>query len=685
MTEGAHRPGLSDAVATLPGVGTAYVERLERLGVTTVHDLLTYFPRRYDDLRAVKTIDELQQFGSLDDGASVTVRATILATEARRSRSGRMIVKASIGNSKGWLEAVWFNQPYLAKQLKIDDEYIFSGKLKSSFGRPSLQSPSFEPVQATQIHVARLVPVYPQTEGLTSKWLRAKLKPLLDLASTFEDELPEDLRKRYRLPPVAEAVQQIHFPDSPEAAASARRRFDFSQLLQIQILTLRNRRNWQQERSALPITYDAAITKRMVASLPWPLTDDQRVAAHEILRDLATPVPMMRLLQGDVGSGKTAVAALALWQVAATGHQGALMAPTETLARQHFQTLHGWLAPLGVTVGLALGSDSAATKRAARVAIAEGTWSVVVGTHALIQQGVEWQSLALAVVDEQHRFGVTQREALRADKQAPHLLTMTATPIPRSLALVAYGDQDLSVIASLPAGRQMVQTEVVSAAERPSVWRKVTEELTAGRQAFVVYPVIADSAAGLRDATSEFIRLQEIFSNFTVGLLHGKLPGEEKERIMQRFQAGELQVLVATSVIEVGIDVPNATVMVIEEAQQFGLAQLHQFRGRVGRGSHQSFCYLISGTAAAEDNERLQAMTTSHSGFELAQIDLEQRGPGDLVGTKQSGFDISLQALTDPQLLQDARAAAEELLANDPDLRQAPTLSDRIQQLVLES
>lgn len=664
---------LMTPLADLTGVGPAYVKRLERLGLATVDDLLHYFPRRYDDLRAVKTLDELQEFGSLPDGELITLKATVLRVSSQRTRYRKTLVKADIGNDRGSVEAVWFNQPYLAKQLKVGDEFIFAGKLKSGYGRPSLQSPTYEPVQIEQTHTARLVPVYPETEGLSSKWLRAKLQPLLPLAGEVPESLPSQLLENYGLLPVAEALAAIHFPTDQESADRARYRFDFEQILLRQLLTLQSRQGWRS-RQAPAVPYDAVVTKRLVDSLPWPLTDDQRRATHEILTDLSKDSPMMRLLEGDVGSGKTVVAAIAANQAAAAGYQTAVMVPTEVLARQHERTLRELLAPAGRTVSLHLGSQPAKEKRAVAERLAAGEVDVAVGTHALIQEKVTFAKLGLAVVDEQHRFGVAQRNALRG-QVTPHLLSMTATPIPRSLALVAFGDQDLSVIEELPAGRKPVTTRLVTGPEREPALAAIREQLDAGRQAFFVYPVIEESISGLRDATSEFKRLAAgPLADFKVGLLHGRLPAEEKAATMTAFKNKDLDVLVATSVIEVGVDVPNATVMVIEEAQQFGLAQLHQFRGRVGRGAAQSFCYLFAGHPSAEDNERLTAMTRTNSGFKLAETDLKLRGPGDLLGTRQSGFEISFAALTNPKLLKDARAAAEGLLAGDPELTTAPRL-----------
>lgn len=669
-------------VTDLAGVGEAYTERLARLGIMTVNDLLHYFPRRYDDLTKVWHVEDVSKFGEMPAGERVTVEAEVLGTETRRLRGRRSMLKANIGSTKGFMEAVWFNQPYVAKQLRIGETYRFSGVLKTGYGRPSLQQPAFERAAATNTHTARLVPVYPETEGVTSKWLRDRIKDLLPAASQLTESLPSEVLQAQNLLSITEAIPQIHFPDSPGLADRARYRFDFEQIFVRQLLTVRSRERWLEGKEAIRVPYDAERTKRFVGSLPWPLTDDQRRAAHEILTDLDSQRPMLRLLQGDVGSGKTAVAAIALHQAATAGFQGALMAPTETLARQHTATLARWFKPHNIPVAALLGSQPDAEKRQIKESIAKGDVSIIVGTHALIQETVEWQNLAVAVVDEQHRFGVAQRGAIGGNT-TPHLLTMTATPIPRSLALVAFGDQALSIIRARPAGRQPIVTEVVSSTQRERAFAALRRELDAGRQAFIVYPVIADSILGLRGAEEEYARLQKtLLSDYQLGLLHGRLPATEKTAAMDAFAAGELDVLVATSVIEVGVDVPNATVMLIEEAQQFGLAQLHQFRGRVGRGAHQSYCFLLSGDVSKEDNERLAAMVKSNSGFDLAEVDLKLRGPGDLLGTKQSGFEVSLAGLSNPELVKAAHETAEQLIAKDPELTNAPLLAARLADVV---
>ena len=676
---------LDSPVEELAGVGPSYARRLGRIEIETVGDLLKYFPRRHDDLREVKTLAQLSKFGKLPVGETVTLRAKVLSVNARRSRYGKSLVTAQIGSDRGSIEAIWFNQPYLATDLKRGQEYLFAGKLKESYGHYSLQSPTHEPVKAKgtdQTHTARLVPVYPEREGISSKWLRQKIRLVLPLADQFTDDLPAALRKAQQLPDVATAIRQIHFPDSPEQAERARYRFDFEEILLMQLLTQQLRASWR-DRPAYKVPYDPKVTKRFIESLPWSLTGDQRKALHEILQDLDADVPMLRLLEGDVGSGKTVVAAAAAHQAIAAGYQAALMVPTEVLARQHFITLREWFEPHGIEPVLLLGSQPAKEKREVAKQIASGEAKLVIGTHALIQESVTWQNLALAVIDEQHRFGVEQRGKLRG-KHAPHLFSMTATPIPRSLAMTAYGDQDLSLIRQAPAGRQGIRTEVVKPTDRDAAYTAVREQLAVGRQAFIIFPVIADSRSGLKAAEDEFERLAgTILAGFKVGLLHGRMKPAEKDAVMMQFVRHELEALVSTTVVEVGVDIPNATVMIIEEAQRFGLAQLHQLRGRVGRGEHQAHCYLLPGSSTEDDNERLAAMTTTDSGFDLAELDLKLRGPGDMLGTRQSGFDVSVAGLTNPVLLKAARESARGLLEKDPDLKKAPALRKRLAEAVL--
>ncbi|MEX2209451.1 MAG: ATP-dependent DNA helicase RecG [Patescibacteria group bacterium] len=669
-------------VESLPGVGSAYVNRLERVGVQTIGDLLRYFPRRYDDLRQVQDLAALLKERTLPVGENLTVRAKVRSVKLRRLRGRRSMVTAVLGSEQANLEAVWWGQPYLAETLQEGREYIFAGKLRASkkYGT-TFQSPAIErrSVTGEQTHTARLVPVYPETEGLSSRWLRFVIKPLLPAADRLPETLPDAVRERAGLLPLSAAIRQIHFPADEAESRAARRRFDFEHVFYRQLITQRRRQHWREETTAPRIAANSAVTRRFLDGLPWSLTDGQRQALQEIFADLDQDRPMLRLLQGDVGSGKTAVAAAAAHQVVAAGWQAAMMVPTEVLARQHAATLDSWFSPHGITVALLVGGQSEAEKEEVRRRIAAGDVQVVVGTHALIRQDARWHRLGLAIVDEQHRFGVEQRAKLRGEQATPHLLSMTATPIPRTLALIAYGDQDLSIIPERPAGRAGVSTRVVAPAGRQAAFAAVREELAAGRQAFVLYPVIADSKAGLKAAEEEYERLAtKVFEGFRTALLHGRMKTEDKVATMEAFADGATDVLVSTSVVEVGVDFPNASVMLIEEAQQFGLAQLHQLRGRIGRGGHRSYCYLLPGDNSTVENERLKALERSDSGFELAEIDLELRGPGEVVGLKQSGHELSAAGLADANLLREARDAATELLEQDPRLKSFPDLRQRV-------
>lgn len=659
-------------VADLKGVGASSVAKLRRLGIASIGDLVRYFPRRYDDLRRVVRPADLANFDAVPT-YPITLEAVVAAVDTRRLGGRRSITKAVLTDDDARAEAVWFNAPYVTGQLEVGSSYRFSGRVQRKSGRISLQQPSFESSDAAATHTARLVPIYPETEGLTSKWLRVKIKDLRDVFPLIDESLPEEVRAKYRLLGVSEALDALHFPEEPTQTAQARRRFDFEQLLIRRLVALHARMSWQGI-PALRIPYNAAVTKEFVSTLPWPLTESQRRAAHEILTDLDADQPMLRLLQGDVGSGKTAVAALALHQAARSGLQAALMAPTEALAKQHAATLTPWMDSCGVTVRLLVGSGSTADQSAVREAIAAGGPGVYVGTHALIQDATRFKDLALAVVDEQHRFGVQQRGLLRRET-APHLLTMTATPIPRSLAKVLYGDQTVTMLMSRPTDRAGVRTEVVDPASRLRAFEHLRDEVKKGRQGFVVYPVIDQSVSGRRSAVAAFEEhASGVLRDVRVGLLHGRLSTEEKDAVMGEFVAGDLDVLVATTVIEVGIDVPNATVMIIEEAQQFGLAQLHQLRGRVGRGTHVATCFVVSGDGFQGDVERLRILAETDSGFELAERDLDIRGPGDLLGTKQSGFEVSIAALTNQDLLDETNEAAEDLLVRDPELQSMPSV-----------
>lgn len=680
VTPPSERPstGLDAPVSTLPGVSTAYTARLRRLDILTVGDLLYHFPHRYDDYSTLKPINQLEY------GEEVTIVGTVWESGTRRTRGGGEVVTSVIADASGTIEAVWFNQPYLTRQLRPGRRIVLSGKIDEYLGRLTLQSPEWEPLERELIHTGRLVPVYPLTRGLSARWMRRLTKRVVDhWAPGLQDYVPEAVRQRAGLMGLSTAVRQIHFPDDRQAADEARRRLSFDEFFFIQLGMLRQRQKWQSQ-AGMPIPTNQALLQAFQKSLPFELTGPQQSSIDHIVRDMAQPQPMSRLLQGDVGSGKTVVAAAAMLMVVAAGKQAALMAPTEILAEQHYRTLselladtEGWGLERPVSVALLTGSLNRVERRKVYTALASGQGDIVVGTHALIQRHVTFHDLALVIVDEQHRFGVVQRGTLRGKGGSPHMLVMSATPIPRSLALTVYGDLDISVIDELPPGRQQIETRWLLPRERERAYAFVKAQIEKGRQTFILYPLIEESdKVEARAAVEEYERLQrEVFPGLEVGLLHGRMKGKEKDEIMTRFRQGEIDILVSTSVIEVGIDVPNATVMIVEGADRFGLAQLHQFRGRVGRGEHRSYCLLLSDTASPDDPqtrstwERLKAIEGTQDGFVLAEKDLELRGPGDFLGVRQSGLPaLRLASLSNLQVLEQARAEAKLIFQDDPAL-----------------
>ena len=684
---------LDSPVDRLRGVDTKLSGRLLRLGVVTIRDLLYLFPRRHNDFSAFSSISELVP------GEEQTIVATVW--EARATALGQKgklkATEAVVSDETGNIRAVWIGQPYVARVLKPNSRVALSGKVEAYKGRLQLQSPEFEILdgQESLIHTGRLVPVYPLTEGLTPRRLRSIVWQALEQwVPRIEDFIPDDLRKRARLASLPEAILQAHYPDDLPSLEVGRKRLAFDEFFLIQMAVLMRRRSWQEAVEGISVQANPKVRDGFVASLPFSLTGAQERCLGEILADMVggTP-PMNRLLQGEVGSGKTVVALAGLLEAVASGYQGSIMVPTEVLAEQHFATvsrLLGGLArplheenlvtvyldhlPRPVSVGLLTGSTRAALKRELQRRVSEGTLDIMIGTHALIQEGVEIPRLALAVVDEQHRFGVMQRAALRQKSGiTPHVLVMSATPIPRTLALTIYGDLDISTIDQLPPGRQRVLTRNVPPERRDAAYGFVRKEVHNGRQAFVVCPLIEESdAVEARAATEEYERLStEVFPDLRLGLLHGRMSPGEKDEVMGRFRNGETDILVSTAVVEVGIDVPNATVMMVEGAHRFGLSQLHQFRGRVGRGEHKSYCLLLSDYSTPEAKERLSAVERIHDGFQLAEVDLSLRGPGDYFGTRQSGLPaLRVARLADQDLLKAAREEAAGLLQDDPDLRE---------------
>ncbi|NOZ04750.1 MAG: ATP-dependent DNA helicase RecG [Chloroflexi bacterium] len=668
----AQRPqNLEMPIQSLSGISETYARRLARLGIKTVRDLLFHFPHRYDDYSALKQISALMY------GEEVTISGAVQRITNRQNRRGIIITTGIISDGTGQIQATWFNQPYLLKSLAPGRKIVLSGKVDEYLGRLTFQSPTWEPLEREHIHTGRLVPVYPLTEGIGRLWMRRLLKRVVDRwARGVPDPLPPAIREKYKLLGLAEALKQMHFPDNWDRLAQARRRLSFDEFLWIQIGVLRQRRRWHAQ-TGRAITVRPEIVETFQSTLPFTLTGAQQRSLEEILQDLGKGEPMSRLLQGDVGSGKTVVAAIALLVTMADGLQGAVMAPTEILAEQHYKTFTKLFAENGKTnlpcptLRLLTGSLSKKERELTLAEIEAGKANIVIGTHAIIQKGVNFHDLGMAIIDEQHRFGVQQRALLRSKGHYPHILVMSATPIPRSLSLTLYGDLDLSVIDEMPAGRQQTTTKWLTPQERERAYAFVRRQVQEGRQAFIICPLVeASDKIEAKAAVDEHARLQkEIFPDLKLGLLHGRMKANEKEDTMQRFYRQELDVLVSTSVVEVGIDVPNASVMLVEGADRFGLAQLHQFRGRVGRGEHKSYCLLLSDASSTEAETRLRALEETTDGFALAEVDMEMRGPGEFFGTRQSGLpDLRVAKLSDTDVLVEAREAAQEIITADPTL-----------------
>jgi ATP-dependent DNA helicase RecG len=664
---------LNASLTVLSGVGPRHAAMLGRIGLHTLGDMLYNFPRRYDDYSALKPIRDLFY------GQQVTVIGTVTFTEARQTRGGRMhIFEAVINDGTGGLRLTFFNQPWLVNRIKEGEAISVSGKVEQYLGRMVMNSPDWEPVEAENLHTNRIVPVYPLTQNVTQKWLRKLMHQVVTYwAPKLTDHLPEAVRTAAALPDLGTALLQIHWPASQEKLKAARERLAFDEIFFLQMGVLRQRRDWQSVAGRLFEVADDWLAARL-AALPFALTQAQQRALDDIRRDLKSGKPMNRLLQGDVGSGKTIVAALAAAMVNTGGAQAAIMAPTSILAEQHYRTFLNVLSGEGgllqpEQICLLVGDMPEKEKEEIRTGLAGGEVKIVIGTHALIEDPVGFVDLQFIVVDEQHRFGVEQRAALRSKGTNPHLLVMTATPIPRSLALTLYGDLDLSVMDELPPGRQVIPTHILRPNERERAYSLVRSQVKSGYQAFIIYPLVEETANGeLLAATQEHERLQkEVFPDLKLGLLHGRMRPDEKDAVMLAFRDRQYDVLVSTTVVEVGVDVPNATVMLVEGANRFGLAQLHQLRGRVGRGEAQSYCLLIPDHEDAAENERLQAMAESNDGFVLAERDLQQRGPGEFLGTRQAGYATSLKmaSLSDVPLIEKARDQAQVLFARDPDLK----------------
>lgn len=674
-------------VAKLPGIGGYYFYKLKRLEIETVEDLIYHFPFRYDDFSKITEIGESQ----IIPGEKLSFQGVVWQIKNIRTRSGKFITSATVADQSGTIEVIWFNQPYLTKTIKAGTPISLSGKVEPEGKKLKMLSPSYEIIrsqnsiselfrqQGTTLHTGRLVPIYPETEGVTSKWLRVKIAGILpEYLKTQKDFMPDDILRRQNLIDLSSALSRIHFPQNYEDVEAARDRLSFDELFLIQYLSAKRKKEWGSTKIAPKLKVDIERIGSLIKSLPFKLTAAQKRAVKEILSDLQRQIPSNRLLEGDVGSGKTIVAATAAYCAFLNGFETLVAAPTEILAFQHQKTLEQVLSPFGAKVGIWTGSRKI-------------KGDVTCGTHALLSTFKTDRQIGLVVVDEQHRFGVAQRAKLFLDqskKLTPHLLTMTATPIPRTLALTLYGDLDLSVLDEMPSGRLKISTFVVPNFKRQDAYKFIEKEVASGRQAFILTPFVepSETMTSVKAAKDEFGKLKTKFpKKVKLGLLHGRLKSKEKEEIITKFKAGKINILVTTPVVEVGIDVPNATIMMIESAERFGLAQLHQLRGRVGRAEHKSYCFLFTDSRAENSIKRLKSMEKVHVGFELAEIDLKMRGPGEVFGLKQSGFaNLKIADLTDSVAIARAQIEAKNLVEKDPQLKNYPLLKTRIEDLQLE-
>ena len=666
---------IDSPVQELKGAGTDTAQKMAGLGIETVGELVGYFPRRYEDYSDITPIDKLHPGG-------VTIEATISQSAGRYVRRGLHITEAIASDDSGSVRLVWFNQPYRSDSIKPKAKYFISGEYGLRRGRFSITSPSMELASDFPVNTARIIPVYRETKGLKSNSIRRLMAQALHGVDSLDEHLPTWLLKEERLLSYASAVKEMHFPSSGPALSKAKRRLGFEEVFELTLAALLNKQEFSAGK-ALSIKFKQALASQFVTKLPFELTDAQRKVAWRILQDMERTSPMNRLVEGDVGSGKTVVAAMAAIMAIEQGFQVAFMAPTEILARQHADTLLDLLSNVGMgdRVSLLIGGLGAKQKKTAHSAIKMGAVGLMVGTHALISEQVDMHKLGLVVIDEQHRFGVQQRKKLQAKAgHMPHVLHMTATPIPRSLALTLYGELDISVLDEQPPGRRRVITKVVSPNSRAQINDKIKPRLTDGQQMFVVCPLIADSeTSGGLSVEEVYKRISEKdFKGYRVGLMHGRLKSEGKDGVMREFLAGKLDILVSTTVIEVGIDVPNASIMLVEGVERFGLAQIHQLRGRVGRGEHQSYCYLVS-SDSRDPGTRLRALESTSDGFELAELDLRLRGPGAIYGTLQHGaLDLKVAQLSDTKLIAAARTAAQNFIDKKENLEKYPHLSSRV-------
>jgi ATP-dependent DNA helicase RecG len=673
-------PNLDIPLKKVLATKSTHLELLASVGVKTVEDLIYYFPRSYTDASGITPISDAKE------AEAQTFSGILSNFFSKKLPGGRQFTKALLTDDSGSIELVWFNQKFITHMYKTGMHVFVTGKPKLNMRKLSLAGPTIEHKREEQLHTGRIVPIYHETEGLNSKWIREKIRPVLnEFLKYVEEYLPEEIMKKEKLMPLREAIEYIHFPVHVEDLDEAKKRLSFDELFLLQLKAIHKKWLWQHSDASKikKNLIDKSYLEEMLGKLPFKLTGAQQKTLTEIIDDLEKDIPMARLVQGDVGSGKTVIAGLAALTMIKNKHQVAIMAPTEILAKQHFKTLFKFFQQYGINIQQILGSTPGKQKEDIIKQLKTGTCDLVIGTHALIQESIGFKKLGLAIIDEQHRFGVKQRDTLKSHG-VPHLLSLSATPIPRTLAMTLYGDQDLSVIDELPPGRKPIETHIVPEKKRKDAYNWIRQQVQQGRQVFVVCPLIDESdELEVRSVMQTYEELsQHIFPELKVHYLHGKLKQEEKDDIMAHFSANEINVLVSTSVIEVGIDVPNATIMIIEGAERFGLSQLHQFRGRVGRGEHQSFCFLFPNKESATSTKRLAAMVQHQSGFALAEIDLSMRGPGELYGVRQSGIpDLKMASLTDAHTISKARHYATLLIEQDPELSSHPKLKHRLDQL----
>jgi ATP-dependent DNA helicase RecG len=718
---------LETPLKNLPRIGIKYAKKLEKMEIRTISDFIFHFPFRYDDYSEMIPISEISA------GENFTIHGKIASLKNIRTWKRKMyITEALIEDDSGSIRAVWFNQPYLGENLSEGKEIRISGKIsqKKDALLPHIDpkkkidsslyfsNPSWELASRIPTNTGRLVPVYPETQGLTSRWIRWQIQIFFKLKIPIPDPIPHSILKKLNLPEIEKAVKYIHFPENKNQYALARKRFAFEEMFLMQIKSAQVKLSWKKE-SSIKIKFDEKLIKTFVSGLPFQLTNAQRKASFEILKDLEKNRPMNRLLNGDVGSGKTIVAAIAALQTVRQGYQVAIMAPTEILAQQHYNKFCELFHDHDFKIGLVTSNSKkiySASKLPSKTDSSQAdiirSSDIIIGTHSLIQKDIRFSKLALIIIDEQHRFGVAQRAYLQQKTEEisdgirgkiPHFLTMTATPIPRTLALAFFGNLDLSILDEMPKNRKKIITKIISQNNRDATYDFIRKEIKSGRQAFVILPLVEESKIltevhpvkslhgqgvrisgqfnGVKAAVQEHIRLSsEVFPDLKIGLVHGKLKAEKKEKAMLDFKNNHLDILVATAVVEVGIDIPNATIMIIEDADRFGLSQLHQFRGRVGRGEHQSYCFLFTNKHSELSKQRLKALVESEDGFKIAEKDLELRGPGEFFGTRQSGIpDIAMENLANVKLIQISRTEAENLLRSDPSLISHPMLNKAIE------